>query len=313
MSKPPIIEPLAVAQKQGGGDQYHVFLAAVGFETRARFIAERHGVSALHRWAAAFDDRQVLAYKENLDWFTDAGFRVSEVSDTAYYEWLKERMSALTSERRGPLRVCLDVSSLSRRRIASAIKAAEAASEHGALHLDVLYAPASYSPPSDAIVPNVSIGPIRPDFAGWSSEPDKSPVLIMGVGYEHDKAIGAVEYIEPAAIWVFEPTGHDPKYTKAIHDSNESLWRVVSPRCRIRYSITDPYGCFVSLESLTYGLIHDMRPILLPFGPKVFTVCCLLVGMVHPQVSVWRVSSDNLEPAMDRVANGTIVGLRVVF
>ena len=122
----------------------------------------------------------------------------------------------------------------------------------------------------------------------------RPPVLVLGLGYENDKAIGAVEYIEPAAIWAFEPTGHDERYSKAIRQANKTLWDVLPQEKRLLYSVYHPFDCFVSLESLTYGLVRESRPILVPFGPKLFAVCCLLVSFAHPMVSVWRVSSGHL-------------------
>jgi hypothetical protein len=48
-------------------------------------------------------------------------------------------------------------------------------------------------------------------------------------------------------------------------------------------------------------------------GPKLFALCCLLVGIAFPSIPVWRVSAQDLEPAVDRSAEGPVYGLRVIF
>lgn len=302
------VEPLEVL-----ADEYDGFFAAIGFEQRSRYVAERCIGRAKQKLACGFQDRHVLSYSQNLAWFGENGYKCDEVSDAEFISWAIEKAHGIPSQRTGTRRICVDVSSFSRIRIAVLLETLRTLGKSQSIELDVVYCGAEFSPPCNENVPNLSIGPIMADFAGWSIEPDRPPVLILGLGYEYDKAIGAVEYIEPAAIWAFEPTGHDPRYSEAIIKANRTLWDVLPTERRIRYSVYHPFDCFVSLESLTYGLAREVRPILVPFGPKLFAVCCLLVSFAYPTVSVWRVSSGQLEPPAERIPNGKIAGLRIRF
>ena len=59
----------------------------------------------------------------------------------------------------------------------------------------------------------------------------------------------------------------------------------------MEYRVEQPIDCFGMLESVVYGLLKSFSAIVLPFGPKVFTLCSLLVASLHPTVSIWRVSA----------------------
>ena len=81
------------------------------------------------------------------------------------------------------------------------------------------------------------------------------PAAILGLGYERDKAVGAVEYIEPAEVWAFVPADHESEYNEAISRANEPLMDTLSPSRVWPYYLYQPYDCFKKLESLTYGTL----------------------------------------------------------
>ena len=64
---------------------------------------------------------------------------------------------------------------------------------NGTVDISFLYALGKFSPPPSAQSLNAHVGPVLPAFAGWSMEPDTPPVAIIGLGYEEDRALGAVE------------------------------------------------------------------------------------------------------------------------
>src|SRR6185369_5500856 len=119
--------------------------------------------------------------------------------------------------------------------------------------------------------------------------PELPPAVVIGLGYEQDKAIGIIEYIEPTMVWAFRPRGGDPRFETAVDEANSTFWDIVSPDRVIDYSVEGSLECLTLLESLISGSLSTVRPILIPFGPKIFAACCLLVASMHyPKVSVWR-------------------------
>jgi len=179
---------------------------------------------------------------------------------------------------------------------------------------DFLYAPSRFLAPSDEEGPIIICKPVIDKLAGWSIQPEKPTMAIFGLGYECDKALGALEYIEAASVWAFLPSGEDKRYDSAMVKANQGFWESLPKTHVFDYRVDDPIDCFTNLEGLLYGKLNSNKPVLVPFGPKLFALNCLLVAFVYyPRVAVWRVSSGPYEPAIDRLPNGRVVGLTVRF
>jgi hypothetical protein len=136
---------------------------------------------------------------------------------------------------------------------------------------------------------------------------------VVGLGYEQDKALGAVEHLQPGEVWVFAPHSAVEEYSVALKKANQVLLDTVPSSHRLVYEVGQPFDCFVTLESLVDRLAEEANVILLPFGPKLFALCSLLVAWLHSDVAVWRVSAGKGEMPQDRRASGYVYGLRVEF
>ncbi|MDQ1592584.1 MAG: hypothetical protein QOG71_3211 [Pyrinomonadaceae bacterium] len=294
--------------------QYDALIAVVGYEQRSNYVASVFKHQSKRLFASAFDERKEHAYKSNLHWFEQQGFEVKESTDIDFKVWCEEILNKVDSEEEdNPIRICVDISSISRFRLAI-LMASICKHRGGVLEVDFLYAPAKFSPPNYQEGPIVTAKPVIDMFAGWTTEPAAQPVAIFGLGYERDKAVGVIEYIEPIGVWAFKPHGEDTRYDIEVTRANKTLRDVVPNDHLIEYAVDRPFECFTTLESLIYGTFRTARPILIPFGPKIFSLCCLLVACTHfPRVSVWRVSSGQYDLAVDRIANGKIVGLKAEF
>jgi hypothetical protein len=293
--------------------KYDAFICALGYETRARAIAESKRIRAQKRIAFGFTENRILDYSKNREWFESAGFEIAEPADQEAEMAFRSRLQNIGDIYRSNFSLCVDISSLSRLRIAFIVGVLTELSRFSRYRVDFVYSGAEFSVPSDDIGLNVSSGPVTDQFAGWSDDPDKPPAAIIGLGYERDKAVGAVEYIEPVEIWVFVPSDHEQEYSDAIREANRPLLEILGPGRLWPYAVYEPYNCFKSLESLVYGAVRTHRPVMLPFGPKLFMLCCLLVSLVHTQVAVWRFSSGDYETPVNRVPNGRIACLRALF
>lgn len=296
-----------------GRVDYSALMATVGYESRARYASEHLGAHGKLRTAGAFSERQVLAFAENLRWFKDAGYDVPAVPDSDAERWFSEWLSRILTNDDGDVRILFDISSMSRLRLASFLAAIIRAPNNRSIEVDFVYSMAKWSAPSEEPEAIVTAGSVLPCFAGWSDEPDLPIVAILGLGYEPGMAVGAYEYLEATSVWAFVPVSSDPCYTRDIKRANESLLRRVPPNQVIRYAVDQPFACFQLLESIAFGANAYGRPVLLPFGPKVFALCSLLVACRHRTVPVWRISSGQFGEPSDRVASGQIVGLRVSF
>ena len=310
--------------KKWPAQDHDLTIVALGYEGRARFIAEflsrsrRSDKGKLGtQIAVSFESQHEGDYSINLEWFEKNDFEVIDSTDNDYRRTVLEivRRSVENSDS-SVLRVLIDISSLSRLRLATLLDIFVSDFPDTIFQVDFVYALAKYTPPSSSLVPNSHVGPVlKSNFTGWWDEPDRATSAIVGLGYEPDKALGAVEYLDPAEVWTFTPQSAIGEYTGALALANSALLENVRPDHQFTYIVHEPMDCFLTLESLVYGVMQKRNPILLPFGPKLFALCCLLVGCVHPSVAVWRVSAQGAEPAVIRQgeSDDMIYGLAARF
>jgi len=95
----------------------------------------------------------------------------------------------------------IDVSSMTRRLMAVVLSALYSRLIDYQLALTILYAPGEYLPPRPEGTSFIDFAP-----RSWLRKLDKlfriRPLsAVLGLGYEVDQAIGAVEYLDPSGIW----------------------------------------------------------------------------------------------------------------
>src|SRR3972149_1460005 len=295
-------------------NKYHVIVAALGYEERARFISEKIGLQINRKIASAFHTRKVLSYFDNEAWFKNAGYMINEVPDCEFKTWWVSELHSIIKNADTELNLCVDISSFNRFRTAVLIEGILEISKQKVINTDFVYAPAKFSVPSEDPGVMEICGPVTDKFAGWTDYPDYPVNAIVGIGYEPEKAVGVIEFLEPNKVWILVPSGEDKNYDERVREANRDLWDMFSPKQFISYEVSNPYEYFMILEGLVFGSLKNGRPILVPFGPKMFALCCLLVACVHsPYPGVWRVSSGDAEVPCQRMANGKIVGICTKF
>ncbi len=302
------VEPL-----DSPAEGYDLLIGTHGFEQRSSFIPLALADLARAKWAPGFPDRHVLSHHDNDVSLRQAGFHRPELSDDSYQLWLVGELQRLVRQSSSP-RIAVDISSMSRTRIAQTSECLARADEGPLIRADFLYAPAKYSSPGALDAPIVSRGPVTEYFAGWSSRPDLVVALVLGLGYERDRAIGVMEYLEPGVAVAFVATAEDGRYLKALKKANDALWDTKPNPLEIQYDLARPFDCFARLNSLADGLAGSYRPIIVPFGPKLFALVALLVAVAnYPRVGVWRFSAGSYDQAVQRVASGRVVGLKTTW
>jgi len=192
------------------------------------------------------------------------------------------------------LRILLDVSCLSRQLIAQVFAAIAVVARGRTVHLRIAYSLAAYSPsPSVWATPNRTVCPVHPAFSGWNSEGPSLPLdVIVGLGYEKGKALGAVEYLEPRHRWIYVPESPETAYLAEVEKHNKNL--IANCKDRVaQYQLMSPVETYFSLRSLVEGIAMQARPVLLPFGPKLFFAVNLLVAMTVEEAAVWYVNGES--------------------
>jgi hypothetical protein len=311
------LAPIAHRQLNDGPyEELDLLIGGLGYEHRSREIPWTFKKAAARTILLDLESPDAGSYDENRTIAIQSGFELAVVAPVALASWFVDLVAELTKDRPTP-HLAVDVSSISRDLIARLVEGLQNVDRIRSAHdseiavVDLLYTPAvppTYVPGPERIE---ILGPVTKRFAGFAPDPDSPVVAFVGLGIEQDRAIGALEYIEPATTWVFIPRGESRDYDDKLHAANSLIWRSVDEPQRVKYRVDDPFSLYTILEQLVFSESATGRPILVPLGPKIFAACCLLVASQHRRAGVWRVTPGRYGKAHDCKSAGKLIGMRV--
>jgi hypothetical protein len=293
-------------------DSYDVFIAASGYEARATYAFTTLSVASVARKIAfGFSDRPTGRRKVNDAIFDSGDVKVIPIDGNSGTAARQHTVGLLDDIKSETARVLVDYSSMTRSWYAGIIEGILATKTKRNVTCVFSYSPASYSPPSPP-APNAIAGPI----SGFCSldVPDKPSALVIGLGYERERALGILEYIDPAVAFAFytEPA-IDERYTACVVQNNRPLLDLLGRDKIFRHPLSDLQRAASLLTSLYSALSEDYRVILAPLGVKPFSLLCLLLASRFLDVDVWRVSPGERGAMHVREPAGPILMLRADF
>lgn len=282
---------------------YDHLVCALGFESRCTNVAKMLASQSHVKTALAFTDRNTLSFPKNEAIFSDLGFETISWMDRFSDQTIAWRLPDPPQ----PIQVAVDVTSMTRKMAALVLNHICNSSEFQGAKVTIFYSPAKYVPPKKVMVPVSVVGPVIPEYAGWTAYPERASFALLGLGYEYGRAIGALDYLDVSDTWAFIPTGTDPRFETKVNQVNANLLSVLDRAHKFSYPVLDPYDTFIQMRSLAEGLLSRGRVIVLPFGPKLFSALgVILAEYFGKEVSVWRVSATTDEAPADRVATGDV-------
>lgn len=297
--------------------KYDLLICALGYESRSAFLANKVSSRVNHRLCLAFPSQDVLSYRDNERQFEKLRFARLDWQGEASFAGIRQKIEEVVEACAGGQEdsqphIALDVSSMTREMAAYTFSAISTCLSQfsRSLIVSILYAPAEFQRPKERLVPVSTAGPVIPEYAGWAAYPERPASVVIGLGYEYGRAVGVLDYLDVADTWLFLPRGRDERYDARVDDINSNLYSMLDSRFLIKYDVYDPYDTILKLRSLVEGTLPYGRIVLVPFGPKLFSIACLVIAeMFRPEVSVWRVSGETNEEPIDRVANGDTISM----
>lgn len=275
-------------------------VVACGYERRS---------SALVPLASQVPNRIALCFKEHTEAldrkrneavFIEAGFRLTDPvsgSDGAAMEVIFAEVF------RGSRAVAVDISSMTRAWHGAAIRAFRHL-EKDRVDAFFFYAPSLFSMPPEQNSPIEAVKPLE-GFASFSS-PTKPVALLIGLGYERDRAVALQELLDPRRTVLMIPNSglNDPFY-RSVLESNKEIVQRTTKDWTFEYPLHDPLATYRILESVCLGLETHFRIVLASLGPKLFALICLLLAVENSDLSVWSVTSGSMAEPRDAVADMT--------
>ena len=292
---------------------YDLAIATVGYEDRSSYFWRTVRPAAKVAFAYGFAEHEMLSFDRNAAFYKGAGFTV-EMPDESQYRAAVDAALLASAPDQDLTRVVVDISSLTRDRIALVCECFEEHAAKRTVSADFVYYLARFQKPGKRIKQNAYAGPVLPSFAGWWRYPELPVAAVIGLGYEENKALGAVELLQvPEAIWTFMPKSSVPEYDAELLLANEDLLTRVLSDHRVTYTVEDPFETYKELTALRQSISDMYNVVLLPFGPKIFGLASILVGLTDHHTAVWRISAGLHAKPREAYAHGNPFGLRVTF
>jgi len=291
--------------------RYDVVVGTCGYESRSVEFLRSGCFEAARRFAFGYGSHKTLSYESNLAALRSAGFTVSDAEESEFPtlldELLKEAEGKIDCQR--PLQVFADISCMTRLRLAQLVQGLSTRR----CDVDIYYSLAKFSPPPLEEPPNEFLEPVSSFYSGWSPDIELPVAVISGLGYENMRAIGLIDHLDAANVWLFFPESPISKYDDAVRRANALLLRDISASHVIRYPVENFSTLCGRLFGLTAALRANYRCAILPLGPKLFALASLLAGALYRDVSVWRASAGGFAEPKERAPSGKNFRVRLVL
>lgn len=284
--------------------EFDLFVFAVGYEKRARFLAEKFRDRCKLTVGYVFEGGHVLSFQSNLSFLRNVSGLEVRAGESIEAVLQKERdLQAFKDKKIG-----IDVSSLNRGAMAELLSELLESQFFSGCEITILYSVAVFSSPPNEQMDFLDFGPLE-GFGGWTTSPENPAALLVGLGYETDHAIGAFEYLDPSVTFAFFPLGADERFAVEVEKANATFLELIPPDRIVRYPVLSPYQTFWQMRSLLLALSGSARTVVVPMGPKIFCSLCLVCQkLLGDEISVWRASGHSLENARDAFASGEFTG-----
>ena len=286
---------------------FDIAICCLGYESRATRVPMVFYRRSRRRICLGFDRNLIHSYEANLTYFEQHQFEIhASVKDEAFESTVRgvlgdELFNGPPGDER---RVAVDISCFDRFRLAILVKLLwTALAERRLSDLVFFYNVAEYNKPAEVFSFNTKLEPVHPSFVGSRPDPLSATVAVIGLGYEREKALGAAEYIEASEVFAFSPRSSVVAYAKSVAEENALLLAQLDERHKFEYVVEDCGALVSDLSSLVRGVVHRASVLLVPLGPKVFALACLLTAMIHDRVAVWRMSQLGIGETPDRRAS----------
>ncbi len=284
-------------------NEFDLAIYGLGFESRS--------VTAFRKYLSLSEKNIVLgyhvntdkfSYQKNLQEFEIANSSIYEPDDNEVVKILADELSMSSSV--GPLKVLIDITVMSRHRLALALCLLIDSLPQGSI-ISVVYSLSEFISPPEDTTPIKKVCEIVPNLSGTLGDLSLPTAVVIGLGYEKNKALGVSNLLDAGFTYIFIPESPIEEFKNAVLENNKELLLTASSENLFYYDVSSPYTTYLALRSLILTIREHSRPLLVPLGPKILSSLSVILGKeLHPELPVWRVSSDHTELPVDRPPSG---------
>jgi hypothetical protein len=284
-----------------------IFVTTLCFETRSSTVARSFEKSSSRKIALERKNSvKEFSYQENSKYFVEQGFEIKGVDSE-----LPNVNEIFTSLNGGHLKVLIDCTSMSPNWYHAFFRwFYEKHVGEGTVQIRIVYTMANY-------VHQPSLGKVK-EISNFlqsdvKSANGKKVALILGLGQEHNVSDAIFKIVNPDLLYLFYA---DPpvekQFVEKVFVNNHHLINRTPIRNLISYPIRNGQAIYQSLIDIILPLREEYSVVLIPQGPKIFSVVSMLVHMGYPDIRISYPLFKN-PPAADRLPMDAPVVMDILF
>ncbi|MFQ2287925.1 hypothetical protein [Aeromonas sp. s3] len=244
----------------------------------------------------------VFYYNQNKALYEHDALNICEGDDIDVFNFCKNKVISLVGN--SPINVFVDITVMSRHRLATIILMLIKELPNKS-KITISYSPSEFIPPSEQTSPIKIIDDISHYLGSYLGDLSLPTSLILGLGYEKDKALGLCNYLDVQHTFLFSPKSSEIRFEEYVYKNNQFLIESIGNNRVFYYSVESPYTTYLDLKHMVLSLSDYSRPLLIPLGPKILSAISVIIGYeLSPKLPVWRASSEHNETPQDRPPSG---------
>lgn len=285
------------------------FVAACGYQPRCYYLAEKISPSIPSKYLLTIDEQdQTQNRSKHLEIFNNYGFRnrYTTINESAGIDDLIAEICNIHTDH---LNLLIDYSCMPKKWYALIIDNISRNNfKARKINLYLSYTPKLFERKPE----KKAINYIGPMLFNRDNLREKKPVtMIAALDNNQTYIMEAINKVKPQKLVAFIPQcDHDPEYTRLVLQTNKDLLNRLNNDSIITYDANHPEDINSVLTSHCLDQRISSEVLIVPQGPKTFSMMSLLLSVRYPDVKLWEIIAQDLKTDTDHglpAANPVIV------
>ena len=273
-------------------EQFDYFIAVCGYQPRCYFLASKLSLNATVKFLLKIDEQDNCTERtRHLDFFAANGFKSysGAITESSAIEKLVGEICNKNFEK---LDILIDYSCMPKKWYAVIMDNITRNNfKSKKINLFLSYTPKIFEQ-TKKVSNTEYFGPIILDKDSLNR---KKPVTIIAGLDNNSKLLHeAIAKIRPYNILAFVPESRtDPGYAFSVAENNKSLLGKLNSNQIFRYDMNHPDAINSLLTACCLDHRINQEVMIIPQGPKVFSMMALLLSVRYPDIKLWEIIGKN--------------------
>ncbi len=285
--------------------KYDLFILVAGYELRSIYLPQNYAIKADLKIALAFEEKPGKLQRKNNDaYLLEKGFRLITLSGEQNLDLETIFSGIFNISGKEHLNVLFDYSSMTKVWYSGMINYLifnTIACNNVTVHFS--YTPALHNESGKSVAVKINNRLSNPGKNG--SDSTKPVALIIGLGLDKTRPEFIRKNLNPAVTYLlYADPSDEEKYVERVLKNNQEIIEQSEIRNLISFPLHDLEKTNEIITNLCLNLRMKYNVVMVPVGPKVFSLLALLLASRYPDINVIRVSSGANAPAFERIPCG---------